>query len=313
MAKKQDATEDKAAKLTKEMQQASKSGGSPSGGGDAGSKNAAKAKQHVQKAQKSMQQASSGLRKKDPNAAAGDQKDAVKELEKALREIEERLKQLRKEMQADKLARLEERFTQMLARQRKVNTPTKELDTKSKSNGGKLGRAERLAVAKLATEERALSLEAQKALDIIIEDGTSIVFPRVVEHLRDDLKSVAKMLDDKRVGPYTQSVQQEITLTLIELIEALKRAQKQGGGGGGGGGGSGKEPPLIPGIAELKLLRSAQMRVNRRTIAFDKARPKGELDAIMRKEVKNISSMQEEIAEMAREIAEQLAGAATID
>jgi hypothetical protein len=70
---------------------------------------------------------------------------------------------------------------------------------------------------------------------------------------------------------------------------------------------------LIPSIAELKLLRSSQLRVNRRTLAFDKARPKGELDAVMRKEIKNLTAQQEEIAEMARDIAERLAGAATID
>ncbi|MFQ5730397.1 MAG: hypothetical protein ACE5KM_00425 [Planctomycetaceae bacterium] len=314
MAKKQDSTSNKTAKLQKDMQAAAKGSGSPGDGMPGGGKNAKKAQQHVRKAQKSMQQASAGLRKQDPRSASGDQTDAVKELEKALREIEERLKQLRDEMQADKLARLEARFSDMLERQRKVSTQTIKIDSKAKSRAGKLSRAERLTLRKLAAEERALSDEAQKALDVIIEDGTSVVFPKVVEHLRDDLKSVAKLLDEKRTGTYTWEAQKEIELTLIELIEALKRARKQqqknGGGRGGGGGG---EPPLIPGIAELKLLRSSQMRVNRKTEMVDRERAKrGGLDADLKKDIKRITDSQEEIAEMAGDIAERL-NAATID
>ena len=70
-------------------------------------------------------------------------------------------------------------------------------------------------------------------------------------------------MEAQRTDDYTQHLQREIEMTLEELIDALRRLQRQGGGGGGGGGGG--EPPLLPTSAELKLLRAAQMRVNRRT------------------------------------------------
>ena len=310
MAKKQDRTIDKSAKLSEDLKKGSQGSGSKSGSGSQSdsAKAAAKAQKQVQKAQQAMQQASAGLRKKSPMKAADDQKDAVDALKKALREIEERLKQLRDEMQEDKLARLEARFSEMLARQERISAATKTYDKKAQAGGGKLGRIDRLKVAKLRTEEAALAEEAQKALDVIKEDGTSVVFPRVVEHLRDDLKNVARMLDDKRVGKYTQLAQQEIELTLKELLDALKKAQSQAKkkkGGGGQGGPSG-EPPLIPGLAELKLLKSAQLRVNRKTVAFDSVRGKKPLDKLMKTELKNLVAMQEEIAEMAREIADTL-------
>ncbi|MFO0885497.1 MAG: hypothetical protein U0894_15135 [Pirellulales bacterium] len=45
---------------------------------------------------------------------------------------------------------------------------------------------------------------------LILDDGTSIVFPDVVEQLRDDLISVAKLLEAKRTDGYTLGMQEEI-------------------------------------------------------------------------------------------------------
>jgi len=102
-------------------------------------------------------------------------------------------------------------------------------------------------------------------------------------------------------------MQKEIETTLEELIEALKQAQQQKEGGGGGGGGGGGDPPLLPNSAELKLLRAAQMRVNRRTQAFDASRPgTGDLDGTQKNEVQNIANRQSEIAEMTQKILERI-------
>jgi hypothetical protein len=151
-----------------------------------------------------------------------------------------------------------------------------------------------------------LAGHAQQALDVIIDDGTSVVFPDVVEQLRDDLIGVGKLLTEHaRTDQYTQTLQKEIETTLEELIEALQKAQSQKEGGGGGGGGGG-EPPLLPNSAELKLLRSAQLRINRRTAAIEAARPKeGTLDESLKGEAQTIATRQAEIAEMTIRILER--------
>jgi len=304
MADKQDKTEQKTASLDKEMQEdAKKAGGEGSGSsGSQGGKKKPGQKQ-IQQAQKNMKQASGDLRKQDPEGAARQQEEAVRQLEKALKEIEDRLAQLREETQEEKLARLEARFVEMLARQEVVTAETRVLD-KKKQDGASLRRADRLAIAKLALEERELSSMAQEALEILFEDGTSVVFPSIVEGLRDDLTSVGDMLEAQKTGDYTQYLQGEVETTLKELIEALKKQQKQGGGGGGGGGGN-CEPPLLPNSAELKLLRAAQLRVNRRTKAFDVNRPEGTLDELMKKEVSDIGLRQLDIAIMTEQIIER--------
>jgi hypothetical protein len=325
MAKKQDDIGNQTAKLEQKMQEAAKGGQSGDGqSGEGGGGKPQPGQQKVAKAQKSMQQASGGLRKQDPNDASRQQGKAIKELEEALQEIQERLAQLREETQLEKLARLEARFREMLSVQQRITAQTAVFDKKRQESGGNLSRPDRLAVGVLGGDESrmeavldpmtkqvklpmGLAGHAQQALDLIIDDGTSVVFPDVVEQLRDDLISVGKLLTEHaRTDQYTQTLQKEIETTLEELIEALQQAQSQKEGGGGGGGGG--EPPLLPNSAELKLLRSAQLRVNRRTAAIEAARPKqGGLDESLKGEAQTIATRQSEIAEMTIRILERTA------
>ena len=320
MARKQDDLANQTSQVERKMQQASQqptegqpsnpSGGKPQPG-----------QQKVAQAQKSMQQASGGLRQQEPSDASRQQGKAIKELEEALQEIADRLNQLREETQVEKLARLEARFREMLATQQRLSAQTVELEKKRSKAGGQLARSERNAVRAIGDDERrmeavkseteakdsGLAGKAQQALDIIIDDGTSVVFPDVVEQLRDDLISVGNLLaDNMRTDQYTTVLQKEIETTLEELIDALQKAQQQKQGGGGGGGGGGGQEPLLPNSAELKLLRSAQLRINRRTVALDQSRPQGRpLDDVLKGETRKIADRQSEIAEMTVRILER--------
>jgi hypothetical protein len=268
-----------------------------------------------------MQQASGDLRKQEPSDASRQQGKAIKELEEALKEIEERLAQLREETQVEKLAKLEARFREMLAVQKELSAKTFVIDKKKTDNMGQLARSDRNALKSLGEDERGLAIikqdgqpdrvplafRAQQALEIILDDGTSVVFPDVVEQLRDDLVTVGTLLaDNLRTDNYTQAMQKEVETTLEELIDALQKAQKQKEGGGGGGGGGGGNEPLLPGSAELKLLRAAQLRVNRRTTSLEAARPEtGEFDNVLKQEVQKVSERQADIGEMTLRILER--------
>src|SRR6185436_10660701 len=87
--------------------------------------------------------------------------------------------------------------------------------------------------------------------------------------MRDDMDQVASRLDRVEVGLITQGVEEEIIATLEELIDALEKAQQdlenqkqqqqqqqQGEPG---------DQPLVDKIAELKMIRSLQLRINTRT------------------------------------------------
>ena len=309
MAQKQDDTAGKTAGLGDEMKKSpapsssSGAGGSKGQAGEGSSSESQPGQKQVQQAQQSMQQASGGLRKKDPKAAAKEQKKAIDDLKKALDEIEERLAQLRRDMQIEKLAALEARFREMLNRQEPVTAGTHALEELRIQK--KFTRADRLKLSKFGDEERAIGDLAQKALDIIIEDGTSVVFPHVVEQLREDLLGVGELLKNQRTDSYTQGQQQEIEATLKELIDALQKLQKQISEGGGGTSTGEQNEPLLPNSAELKLLKASQLRVNRRTKSFEEVRPAGQLEQIMRDEIAKIAQRQLEIAELTQEMVDR--------
>jgi hypothetical protein len=63
---------------------------------------------------------------------------------------------------------------------------------------------------------------------------------------------------------------------------------------------------LLPSSAELKLLRAAQLRINRRTESIDQNKGKeGELDKALKDDLQSTSRRQAEIAEMTLRILER--------
>jgi hypothetical protein len=93
------------------------------------------------------------------------------------------------------------------------------------------------------------------------------------------------------------------------MIAALQKAQKdqheRSGGGQGGGGGGGKDQPLVDQIAELKMIRALQMRVNTRTQRYSKLLADGveqasEPDLV--EALKRLGEREEKVHEITRDI-----------
>lgn len=300
LAKQQRRTRGKTMDLASEMAKAKKPSGEENSQQNPNGKQPGQ--QPVQDAEQAMDQAAGGLEENEGQRAERQQAKAESKLNEAMREIEERLNQLREETRQEKLARLEARFTEMLARQKATTQATIALDDK-KTTLVKLLQRDQLNMLRMATEETEISELGQQAYDLLLEDGTSSVFPECVLDLREDLARVAKLLESERTDQLTQFVQREIETALEDLLESLKQAKKEGGGGGGGGGG-GKQP-LLRKSSELKMLRAAQLRVNRRTKQFESIRGEGALDPALEAEIQNISGRQAEITEMAEQVMEK--------
>jgi uncharacterized protein YjbJ (UPF0337 family) len=272
-----------------------------------GSPNLQGAQQNLGKAQESMGEASKDLAQQKPGEASQDQGEAREELEKAREEIEKRIEELQDQKKEEQLAKLEEIFREMLERQQKATAGTLAIDTERKDAAdGQLKRSLRIALRKWATEEKALAEKSSETYDLIYEEDQSVVFRTIVENLTGSIESVAEMMDEQKSDGYVQSSQQEIEKTLEELIAALEKAQDQQQAQNepkeGQPGQQGKEP-LLPPSAELKLLRLAQLRVNRLTTDFDQNRAGKEIDDGMRKELRKMAMRQLKLGIMAEEIA----------
>ena len=98
-----------------------------------------------------------------------------------------------------------------------------------------------------------------------------MAFPKGVEQVRDDMLTISHLLGKSDVGELTQSIKKDVIESLQELVAALQseienrkkpenqRRRRQRGEQGE------QDRQLVEQLAELKMLRSLQLRVNRRT------------------------------------------------
>lgn len=297
-------TQNRTKELSRDM--SGQSGGSQPNGDPSGEQQPAPGAPNVENAQQQMGRAADNLEKSQSGEAGESQQNAIDQLNEAMKQLEEYLKQLRREQQEEILRALEDRFREMLARQLRVNGGTTALDKTGVANWQ---RPDELQATALAQEERDLNGEASKALHILREEGTTVVFPEIVEQLATDLNDAGDRLAARDVGAGTQQLQADIVETLEQLIAAVKQMRQQMASGAGNPGGSGQQqtPPLLPDSAELKLLRECQKRVNRRTEAFNRdAGATGDLTPAQRGEIERIGDRQKQIADLAREMNERV-------
>jgi hypothetical protein len=212
-----------------------------------------------------MQQAIERLEEAKREAAADEQEQALRELEQAKVELERILRQLREEEMERMLVLLEARFRKMLAAQVAVYEQTKSLDaTQTHAKEHEL----EIAGGRLSRKQKLIVRDADRALILLREDGTSVAFPEAVEQAREDMQAVADRLAEVKLGEITQALEEDIIASLEETLAALQQALKelreqkasqQRGGGEPG------EQPLVDQLAELRMIRALQMRINRRT------------------------------------------------
>ena len=259
--------------------------------------------ENVEEAVPLQQEAAEDLKKDDPAEAAKKQQKALEKLKNAKEALEDRLEQLRREQQEELLAALESRFRAMLSRQLECNKATNRL---AEVGAEHWKRSDQLELAELSQRQKWVGDQADEALFLLVEEGTTVVLPKLVGQVRDDGRVAAQQLAAADTGPTVRMMQADLELILRDIIDAIKKKQEEledSGGGGGGGGGS--NPPLLPGSAELKLLRACQLRVNVATERLETARSAGgDLAQEIEKRLKRLASRQADVAEMAKDIHE---------
>ena len=227
------------------------------------------ARKRIQAAQSRMREAEQKLKEAEREGAVEKQEEAIRELEQAKADLERILRQLREEEMERTLTLLEARLRKMLQMQREVYEGTLLLD--------KVPKPERthnheIEASRLGRKEAEIVLEADKALTLLRDDGSAVALPEALEQVREDMRQVVRRLDQAEVGPLTQTIEEEIIAALEEMIEAVQRAKQDAE--------QRKSRPMPPGppqdqplvdlLAEIKMIRAMQMRVNRRTERYSK-------------------------------------------
>ncbi len=223
-------------------------------------------REDLEQAREEMQKAIEDLKKLDRDKASRHQDEAIKRLLEAKEKFEEILRQLREEEKKLTLTALEARFRKMLALQLIVYN-----DTLTLSKTGKKDDPTYEAKSKqLARNEDEIVVEAEKTLVLLKSEGSSVAFPDAAEAIRDDMATIVQRLDKADPGELTQTIERNVIEALEEMIDALQKElekqkdkdkqqqqqqQQQ----------QEDENALVDALAELKMLRSLQLRINRQT------------------------------------------------
>ncbi|MGB7323974.1 MAG: hypothetical protein WBD31_03825 [Rubripirellula sp.] len=241
------------------------------------------AEQEVQKqleqAIEKMKQAEKELENAKREEATEKQREAEENLRAAIDRLERILRQLREEELQRELAKLEARLRKMAAMQTKVLEDTVSL---AATPASQRSRQTDLKAGDLAFEEKKITMEADRAMLLLREEGSSVAFPEVVLQIRSDTARVAERLAETKIDAMTQGIQNDILAALGEMIEALQKAQrdlekqKQEQGEGQPGQSGQGEQPLVEALAELKLIRTMETRIKSTTNRYSSLLESGE-------------------------------------
>jgi hypothetical protein len=300
------AMEPKKADGSKSSDKSGSSGKSGDKGGSGESPEGTPGQKQVQEANEHQKQAEQKIAENKQKEASGQQDKAIEKLEQAQEKLEEILRQLREEEQERLLAALQLRCERMLQMQTEVYEQTVRVDRTIQENPDhKPTRVNEQRSLQLSDREDKIAVEADQAIQLLREEGSAVAFPEVFTQVRDDMRIVARRLGKADVAAVTQVIEKEIINTLTEMIDALKKAQKnlQNRRNNPSAGAGSNNQKLIDHVAELKMIRAMQVRVNTRTQVYGQ-RYTGEQanDPDIQKELLNLAERQMKIFQIANDI-----------
>lgn len=266
-------------------------------------------RQQLEEARQAMQEAIDQLKKQQRDGALKEQDDAISKLQEAQEKLEETLKQLREEEKEMVLAALEARFQRMLSLQTQIYEETVAI--------GSTPRKDWLNTAitrcrELGQEQSDLTRECSLTVGLLREDGTSVSILIAVEDIETDMKTVSGRLQQTKAFELTQSMQTDVIEALRELIETAQkemeemkqeeRQQQQQQSR------PQQKSPLVELMAEIKVLRSLQLRVNRRTATVNRLQQQGDPNdqAELLNQIQELAVRQNRLTESAGELARQM-------
>lgn len=266
-------------------------------------------REQLEKAGEEMKNALDKLKEQDREEALKNEDNAIEELHEAAEELEAMLRQLREEEKEMMLASLEARFQRMLLAETAIHEGTVGVAATPQKDWLDLnyGRCR-----ELSQQQSELTQECAQTVNLLREDGTSVAIVIAVEDIEADMSSVSGWMQEYKVGELTQSVQKDILDSLKQLIETtqkemqqMKEQQKQQQQQQDP---NQEKPGLVELMAEIKVLRSLQLQVNRRTKQVDGLLPNATSDDLpaLRRQLHDLAIRQNRLIESAKELARQM-------
>ena len=267
--------------------------------GDAG----AAARAELIRATGSMSSAETGFGGRNAMSADGAQGEAIASLKYARELLNTEAEKLLNRLRSEIKKRTIEGLVEMLEGQVAVRQTTERLGPKVK--GG--ARAVVTAVSALANSEAKLILIGEGLTSLVEETEFGIALPAALRSVTDAMNDVKERLAKVDASEDVIAAEKLIEEDLEALIDAMKQLPSQSDSDGkkGGGGAGRRERELNRIIAELKMVRMLQIRVNRDTKDVDQRRPADlkDLTASLKRRVEGLYDRQSDVHDVTEQIA----------
>ena len=261
--------------------------------------------EHIGRAGNAQNSAISALRSNTPDADAAQQsqRGALQHLRNALEEAQ-RLDEQAAQRQAEQARdALRKQYESMLETQSTIHDETVALGDDD------LGRRQRSQARALAARQGELRDELLAMADQHEGLSEAPIFTLAHAQLDRLMAQSGAGLEERRIETRTNQSQRQAMTILASLVEVLQEQQQQqdesdfedgSSGGGEGGGQGGGEQPVIPPVAELKLLRSMQQLVADQTRAISEQETRDD------SEVRSVVDLQRQLFEQGASLIERM-------
>jgi hypothetical protein len=258
----------------------------------------------------SMRSAEHNLAKTEAKPAAADQLAALKHLVKSRDELAKAVESLLVELRSELQSRILAELTEMHAMQVAIRESTAALAPRVAQGS----RTALIQVAGLSQKEAELAERTEHLLALTEETEFGIALPTALRVLARAMRTAQTWLKAGDASGRTVALEERIEEDLLGLLEAMRRLPPTTPPSPGSPLPSdlrARERELNRLIAELKMIRLIQTRLNDDTIAVDHHRPEDAvLTPALRREIAGLKDAQEEIRDSLAKLAARLEPAA---
>ena len=259
-------------------------------------------RQPLERAAENMRGAADRLGDMSPQQSGEQQKKALENMQEALDDLDDALRQVRREEMEQTLSAIEVRLRRMLTRERDVSVTVAALAEREPQAWT---RSDEARLSEAAEIQAQVGEDCRAALRIVVDEGSTVIVPELLRQMAADMEFAGKQLAASDVSAPTRDTLADVVALLEEMLAAIeskqdemskaKPQQQQPQNGG-------QQPqPLLPGSAELKLLRSSQLRLNERTLELRDATARAAAQA----SAARLSQRQARLSKLARQMNER--------
>jgi len=252
-----------------------------------------------------MDEAETELIETEAQPAAEDQQTALKHLGGSRDELGAAIESLLTELRGELQARLNADLTEML----EIQTSIRERTEAQASRIAQGSRTARLQVAGMAEEEHELVERTEQLAALAEETEFGIALPTALRVVAHTMSQVEARLERSDASEQTIELERRVEEDLLGLLEAMRRLPTS----------SPPPPGPLPSdlrarlrelnrlVAELKMIRMLQTRLNEDTVEFDQTRPEDErLAPELRRQIETLHESQRTIRDTLSRLKDRL-------